>query len=1060
VANRKSNSSNKTGNGSDLPQSTCAMSDAERLYAVSHDLLCTLTSDGSVLNINPAWEKQLGITLEMLQAEPIFAFMHPDDIASARDNIGRLTSGADSVTVELRCRHINGDYRWLQWSGTYDPDRRLIYGIAHDITLRMMRDAELRKTEALTKSMLSSSLDSIIAIDQNEKVIEWNTAAESAFGYARNEALGRPVSELIVPHRLRDSHKRGIKRYLATGEGPVLNRRLEVPAMRKDGSEFAAELTAVPIQIDGQTIFMAYVRDVTERKDAEERLSEGEERYRRLIETASEGIWLADVDYRTTYVNRQLCEMLGYGPDEMIGRKVKEFIFEGDHEGFEKRKAARRQGLSDETDMRYRRKDGSEIWTITRVNGMYGSDGSFDGAIAMLTDITERFAARQMLENSEARFRGVVENLEEGILITDFDDNIRYANSRLGELTGHDIADMIGRKAHEILQDPNDWSFIQDQNKDRMSGISAQYEVCVRRKNGSAVWIECKATPFRDSSGMIVGTLGAITDIQLRKEAELQIMASHEALEGRVVERTTELAQRSRDLESANSELMRVNDALQHSEQALREVEQRLRAVLANLPAVIFATDSRGIFTLSEGKVLDKLGLAPGQVVGTSLYDMYREVPETMRNWKLACRRQSHFFTIETAGVSFDISTSAICDESGTVVEVLGLALDVSDRRAAEVQLEAQRKEIEDQRRLLRNVIDTDPNIIFVKDRDGRFSLVNQAVADVYGVPVEELVGKTDADFNANADEVAHFLAIDRKVMDTLEGTQPFEEAVTDSSGNVRWLQTVKRPFMVQDGVANSVLGIAADITRLKQLQTQVIQSEKLAAIGELVAGVAHEINNPLAAIAGSAQLLELHEDEKVRQRGSTIRRMTDRATRIVRSLLTYAHGSGESKELASLNEAVQETLEICAYKIEKAGVTLELHLAEDAPLAMMKSHQIQQVILNLINNAEHAVRNQPDDRRTIIITTGQRLYADNKSRAIIEVSDSGCGIKPEIMSKIFDPFFTTKEIGEGTGLGLSLCHGIVESHEGELLVESTVGEGTSFTIVLPCATELMMRAA
>jgi two-component system NtrC family sensor kinase len=906
---------------------------------------------------------------------------------------------------------------------------------------------------------LDSALDSIISIDDKERVVEWNSAAERAFLYTREEAMGRSVAELIVPHRLRNAHYRGMRRYIVTGEGPSLNRRLEVPAMRKDGTEFAAELAVVPIEVDGCRMFMAYVRDVSERKQAEERLSVGEEKYRTLIETASEGVWLCDTEYRTSYVNRALRTMFGYSSEEMIGRSVSDFLFPEDIEAHRERIKDRELGKAYEIDIRYRRKDGSEIWTITRINELSGLDGNREGAVGLITDITERVAAQKRLQESETRFRSVVENLGEGILISDLDDMVVYANHPLSSLTGFALDRIVGRKATQVFIEDNAWSTLRQHCKKRSGGAAPSYEFPIMCKNGGTIWTECKATAFRDSSGAVIGTLVAITDIRLRKKAEMDLVASNEALEERVAMRTAELAQRSRDIEMANTKLREANSAMERSGAALREIEQRLRAVIANLPAIVFATDPQGRFTLSEGKSLEKVGLVPGESVGTSIYERYRNQPG-IEQWKVACRKHTHSFSFELRGAQFDVNSVAVYDKSGKVVEVVGLALDVTESRAAAAQLEAQRAEIEAQRTLLRSVIDTDPNLIFIKDREGRFTLANQAFADLFGKTVDEIVGRRDGDFVSDPDELAQFLAKDREVMDRQADTGPFEECIVDVNGNTHWFQTVKRPFMVRDGFAHCVLGIACDITRLRQLQSQVIQSEKLAAIGELVAGVAHEINNPLAAIAGSAQLLELHADDKVRQRGATIRRMIDRATRIVRSLLTFARGSGESKSAASINDAVKETLEICKYKLEKADVTLTLKLDEGTPIANMKGNQIEQVILNLINNAEHALRGVPRDARTITISTAERVDADNRRWAVIEVADSGTGIKPEILSRIFDPFFTTKEVGEGTGLGLSLCHGIVESHDGCLLVDSTVGSGTTFTIMLPSAADDMKRAA
>lgn len=254
--------------------------------------------------------------------------------------------------------------------------------------------------------------------------------------------------------------------------------------------------------------------------------------------------------------------------------------------------------------------------------------------------------------------------------------------------------------------------------------------------------------------------------------------------------------------------------------------------------------------------------------------------------------------------------------------------------------------------------------------------------------------------------------------------------------------------------------GFIRDVTERKtaeketeRLQAQVIQTEKLAALGELVAGVAHEINNPLAAISGNAQLMEFHDDPQVREDGRTIRRMADRATRIVRSLLTFARCHSTERRPASLATLVEATLEVCAHKVRKAGVELELRFESHGPEVLVNDNQIQQIILNLVNNAEHALRRKEGPREIVISTAVRKCAQEDVSWATISVADNGCGIPEDIRSRIFDPFFTTKDVGEGTGLGLSVCHGIAEAHGGRLSVSSTLGAGTTFTLSLPLFT-------
>ncbi len=254
----------------------------------------------------------------------------------------------------------------------------------------------------------------------------------------------------------------------------------------------------------------------------------------------------------------------------------------------------------------------------------------------------------------------------------------------------------------------------------------------------------------------------------------------------------------------------------------------------------------------------------------------------------------------------------------------------------------------------------------------------------------------------------------------------------------------------VLDSASQTIYAIGRDVTENIRLQAQILQSEKLATLGEMVAGVAHEINNPLAAISGSAQLLEMHPEEKVRLRGTTIRRMTDRATRIVRALLTFSRTEGEERWLMSLNTAVESALEICGYKLKFADIEVDLRLDPTLPETIANENQIQQIALNLITNAEHVLRGRTEGERRITIVTELGCGKEGLPFVALTVSDNGSGIPDDVLPHIFEPFFTTKDIGEGTGLGLSICHGIAAAHGGTLIAQSQAGTGATLTLTLP----------
>src|SRR5438034_4040534 len=234
-------------------------------------------------------------------------------------------------------------------------------------------------------------------------------------------------------------------------------------------------------------------------------------------------------------------------------------------------------------------------------------------------------------------------------------------------------------------------------------------------------------------------------------------------------------------------------------------------------------------------------------------------------------------------------------------------------------------------------------------------------------------------------------------------------------------------------------------VVTLKTTQAQLIQSEKLSGIGEFVAGVAHELNNPLTSVMGFSELLKRADKDPQHARFlDMIHKSALRCQTIVQSLLSFDRRHQPERKLSNLNDLVEEAVEILHYQMRTSNIEVTPRLHRDLPKAMVDPHQVQQVFLNLINNARQAIEaHRP--KGWVRITTEQV-----RDRARVLFEDNGPGIPEANLSKVFDPFFTTKEVGKGTGLGLSLCYGIIKEHDGNIYVRSRAREGASFVIELP----------
>ena len=287
-------------------------------------------------------------------------------------------------------------------------------------------------------------------------------------------------------------------------------------------------------------------------------------------------------------------------------------------------------------------------------------------------------------------------------------------------------------------------------------------------------------------------------------------------------------------------------------------------------------------------------------------------------------------------------------------------------------------------------------------------------------------------------------------------GKVEVEYRIVRPDGSIRWIYALGTPVRGEDGTAHTVNGIHIDITDRKLAEAELAksrealhQSEKLAALGSLLAGVSHELNNPLAAIVGQAEMLQ--EDAAgtpLEQRARKISSAAARCARIVQTFLAMARHSDGRRGLVDLNELIGSALELTEYSLRTAGVSVRVNQGTGLPPVEADKDQVHQVLVNLIVNAQQAMEGIAAFERTLTIRTSSSAGA-----VILDISDTGPGVPPEMRTRIFDPFFTTKPQGVGTGIGLSFSQGIVEAHGGTLTLQPS-RRGASFRIELPAAAE------
>ena len=391
------------------------------------------------------------------------------------------------------------------------------------------------------------------------------------------------------------------------------------------------------------------------------------------------------------------------------------------------------------------------------------------------------------------------------------------------------------------------------------------------------------------------------------------------------------------------------------------------------------------------------------------------------------------------------INAFAVRDAQGSVLQFRGLMLDVSGVKAYQSELQRERD-------FSGKILSNTQSLILVADSEGIVSYANRRW-QVLGYGQEAILGQPLESFI----HASRRVALSDAYSNVLAG-QPvdnLELQVLSADGRVGQFSVNLSPMRDEQGQVGSVVVVMSDVTDAASLQAKLMHAEKMAAVGQLVSGVAHEVNNPLTAILGFADLLMENPDvpENARKDLRVILQEAQRTKQIVQNLLSFARQMPPQRKPVQLNAILKRTIQLRAYDFHSRGVAVAEQYEDDLPYVIGDAQQLQQVFLNILNNAYDAVREAANGPRIAIST------CRNKDFVEVAFCDNGHGIThPE---RIFDPFFTTKQVGEGTGLGLSICYGIVKEHGGEILCANNPGEqGATFTVRLPAVNELASLSA
>lgn len=475
-----------------------------------------------------------------------------------------------------------------------------------------------------------------------------------------------------------------------------------------------------------------------------------------------------------------------------------------------------------------------------------------------------------------------------------------------------------------------------------------------------------------------------------------------------------------------------------------REAERRYRELFDNIQEGLFFSSPEGRFIEVNDALVRMLGYSSREELLKIdiINDLYLEPSQrtrfidivkgsdVLRNYEEILKKKdgSWIFTLQ--------NVLAVRDTQGNITQFRGLMLDISELKTFQTELQHQR-DFNDK------ILNNTQSIILVADTAGLVAYANRRAYEVGGYSAGELVGRKLSDLVAESRRESFETALAQTIIG--QQIDNLELPIVMAQGPAGQYSVNLSPMRDEQGQVASIVVVMSDISDVAMLQAKLTQTEKMAAVGQLVSGVAHEVNNPLTAILGFADLLASQDDvpEGAKADLNVIIQEAQRTKQIVQNLLSFARQSPPQHEPLQVNEVLRRTLQLRAYDFSSHGIEVSEHYDASLPELIGDTHQLQQVFLNVLNNAYDAVREAHEQGRIEVATTVQ------DGSAVITFSDNGPGIKfPE---RIFDPFYTTKGVGKGTGLGLSICYGIVREHGGDIVASNrTDGRGAVFTVRLP----------